>query len=430
MQYPNGKQAAVYLNLFLTLVVLACRAGFAPDVAFWTRWAAFMLEHGLGNAYQDASNNYPPLFNYFLFAYAKLASTPEKIVLNAHFIKVFVLPFDFAGALLAAWTFAPGNRDQRFTASLLLLANLAFVYNTVAWEQVDGLFSALVFGAVVLALRERAAWSAVLYVLALNAKTQAIIFLPPLLLLWAPLWWRTPRAGLAAAGSAVATQVLVLAPFAWGGDPNSLSRIGAVVAGGVDFYPYVSMNAHNWWQAAFEGGTSDAGRYAGLSYKHWGLLGFVAASAAALLPLARAAGRKLAQRRAFGPADYAPLLLSLGLLPVAFAYFNTQMHERYWHAALLFLASYGFLTGRYWLYGVFSLAYLLNLEAVLRYLGLKKYSVAVFSAPLGASLFTLVLVLGLVQLYRWARRTPDWPLLGPGRPPEVPSSTRPALAAG
>ena len=63
------------------------------------------------------------------------------------------------------------------------------------------------------------------------------------------------------------------------------------------------------------------------------------------------------------------MLLSLGLIPLAFCFFNTQMHERYWHPALLLLGAHAILTRRYVLFGVFSLAYYLNVEGSLHYLG-------------------------------------------------------------
>ena len=415
IEYPTRKHWVIYALLFALLILLTPRAGLPADVVFWERWGVYIFKHGLGNIYQIKDNNYPPLFHYVLLLFGKLSGSVEKLLHYRHFIKLFILPFDFASALLAAWIFAPGDRNQRFIASLLLLGNLAFVYNTVVWEQVDGMFSCLVFGAVVLALRQRAAISMVCYLLALNTKTQAIIFLPPLLLLWMPLWRRAPRTLLVGVCSAALVQLLVLAPFIWGGTQNSLGRIAHVVVHGVDFYPFVSMNAFNWWMAGFKGSTPDTLRYAGLTYKQWGLLSFALVSTIAMLPLARATWNKLYQRDAFSSKDYASLMLSFGLIPIIFTLCNTQMHERYWHPALLFLASYGFLTGRYFLYGMFSVAYLLNLEVVMQYLGLKKYGVAVFSSMFGASLFTLILAVGLFQLYRLTQQMHSWALRRPAK---------------
>lgn len=407
LRYPSTQHWVIYGLLFLLLLALTTTSGYEGDIAFWKQWATFTRQHGLGNAYLDPSNNYPPLFHYFLFALGKLTGSVEKLQYYIYSIKLFILPFDVAGALLAAWVFTPGGRNQRFTASLLLLANVAFVYNTVLWAQVDALYSFFVFGAVVLALRERAVGSVLCFVLAFNAKTQAVLFLPPLLLLWAPLGWRAPRIILSALGAAALLQLAILAPFIWGGERNTLPEIVRVVTHSVDFYPYTSMNAHNWWLFWTKSGiTPDTLQFLGLTYKQWGLLGFMVASTVLLLPLALLAWRKMQQRLVFGASDYAMLLLSLGLLPVAFTYFNTQMHERYWHAAFLFLAGYGFLRKRYFLYGLFSLAYFLNLEAEMHALGLKKYGTFIFSGIFGGALFSLVLIVGVVELYKLVRAAP------------------------
>ena len=145
---------------------------------------------------------------------------------------------------------------------------------------------------------------------------------------------------------------------------------------------------------------------------------FFAASALALLPLLLLTVRNLRRQRtapavaaAYSQDDFAQVLLSIGLIPLLFAFFNTQMHERYWHAAVLFLAAYGFLRRDYMLYIIVSVAYFLNLESVLRYLELRKYSVLVFEPRFVASLFALAIVVGLVKLYRLTAWRREWHLI-------------------
>lgn len=415
MQYPTRQHWSIYALLFALLVFLTPRSGAYFDLDYWERWAVYIFRHGLGNTYLYDDNNYPPLYQYLLWVYAKVTGSEAKLSHYRSFLKVLVLPFDFAGAILAVRVFGRGDANQRFLASLLLLLNVGYVYNTVVWVQTDALFSFFVFWAVVLALRERVAASVVAYVLAFSAKTQAIIFLPPLLLLWGLLWWRAPRTLLTSVGASAVVLLLVLAPFIWGGAQNTLPRIWYVVTHGADFYPYVTMNAYNWWTFwRWEAYTPDTLHYGALTYKQWGLLGFLTASGVLLLPAAVAAWRRLRLRAAFSPADAAPLLLTFGLVPIAFAYFNTQMHERYWHPAFLFLASYGLLTGRHALFGIFSVAYFLNLESVLHSLNLIKYGTALFSPALVGSLFSLILLVGTGLLYRAARDLPGWWQRAPG----------------
>ena len=93
------------------------------------------------------------------------------------------------------------------------------------------------------------------------------------------------------------------------------------------------------------------------------------------------------------------------------AFFNTQMHERYWHASLLFLASYAFLSRNYWPFALVSVAYFLNLEATLHFLDLHNYKVLIFNSRFVAGIFALAIVLAFSSLYRLARTSR--PVAGP-----------------
>lgn len=303
--------------------------------------------------------------------------------------------------------------------ALALLLNLGYLYNTLIWEQVDAIYTLFAFGAVVLAARQRNTGSVLCFVLALAAKTQAIIFLPPLLLLWAPRWWQRPsqlvRAALA--GGTLAT--LLLAPFIWGGRANSLPRIIEINLNAAHTFPVASMNAYNLWQLLLYPvnpmKVTDTLPFAGLTYRQWGLLLFGAASALALLPLL---GRAAYAARPSPAAPTPPLLsaagerdqdlglvlLSCGLIPLLFCFFNTQMHERYWHAAVLFLAAYGFVRRDYLPYILASVAYFLNLEGVLSFTGLLNFSADSirYKPHVTAVLFAGLIVLCFVKLYQLA----------------------------
>lgn len=414
------RQRATYtVLLFVLLLVLVPRAGHEGDLGYWRHWAGYIFEHGLGNVYQLEDNNYNPFYHYILWLYGASMGSMEKLQHYIHWLKGYTLVFDFAGAFWAA-SLVP-ERSRRFGLALLLLFNIAYLYNTLVWIQVDGIYSFFCFGAVVLAARRRPVASVLCYVLALAAKTQAIIFLPPLLLLWAPQWWHRPWQLVRAAGAGAGLAVLVLAPFIWWSWENYVPRIIEINQKAAGMYPLLSLNAYNLWFVLPVGDPlgSDQLLLAGLACHTWGLLLFGGFSALALGPLLAAAVRAvLAPAAAAGqpvPLPSLPLvLLSCGTIPLVFAFFNTQMHERYWHAALLFMAAYGFVRRDYLPYVLVSAAYFLNLEAVLRYLELLKYGVLLFMPPFVAGLFGLAILLNIVKIYGLAREQRQLALLAAG----------------
>jgi hypothetical protein len=408
------QQVAYTILLFVLLLLLVPRAGYEGDVAFWVRWATYIFEHGLGNVYQVPDNNYNPLYHYILWLYGCLMGSVEKLKYYSHFLKAFTLVFDFIGAFWAA-SLVP-ERSRRFGLVLALLLNVAYLYDTLLWVQVDSIYTFFAFGAVVLAVQRRPVASLLLYVLALASKTQAIIFLPPMLLLWAPQWWQRPGRLVQGVVAAAALATLLVAPFVWWSWENYLPRIIEINATAANFYPRLSMNAFNFWYLVTTydspSEVSDLLPFAGLTFRSWGLLLFFGSAAVALLPLLVAAVRSLRPRAAGpGPApSLALVLLSCGMVPLLFTFFNTQMHERYWHPALLFLAAYGFVRRDYVPFILLSAAYFFQLERMLQHLLLLHYDVLLFRPRFVAALFGLLIGLVLWKIYRLA----PWRASGPG----------------
>jgi len=406
--YPLRSHWLLYLLLFTLLIVLTPQTGYSTDVSCWVAWATHMDAHGLTSGYEVDSNNYNPLYQYVLFGFGRLAHSAGHIYRYRHMLKMVTLLFDFWGAIWAVRQFGWGDSNQRFLLSLLFLFNAGYLYNTVVWEQVDAILGTLAFAAVVQALRQRTASSMVFFVLTINMKSQGIVFLPPLLLLWVPQWWQAPRRLALGLGLAAATELLLLLPYIVAGN---VMKIFHMIYDVVGYFPITSMNCYNMWIWLVNPyDVPDFNTFAGHTYKQWGVLTFCLASAVVLLPLGLAALNKLRHRAVFGADDYALVLLSLGLIPLVFCFFNTQMHERYWHPALLLLGSHAILTRRYFLFMLFSLAYFLNLEASFKYqLPMGSIHTAVIFLPkVVATMFGVVLAGGTWQLYRQANLRAIW----------------------
>jgi Gpi18-like mannosyltransferase len=406
------RSAGLYALLFGLLLLLAGSTAHEGDREAWRSWATHLGQHGLGNAYALPSLDYNPLYLYVLWLFGRLAGSAAAIQQYSHSLKAVTLLFDFGGALLAASLLQGAWR--RFGGSLWLLLNAGYLYNTLIWQQVDAIYTCLVFAAVLLALRQRLGLSLVLYVLALNAKLQAIVFLPLLGLLWLPLLRRRPRQLLPALGAAAGVQLLLLAPFVWGGERSYLARILQINFTAVSVYPYTTVNAFNIWVLLMPDAlfwVPDTLRKFGLSYRHWGLLAFGGASAVALAPLLRASWQRLRARAAFSVGQAPLVLLIGGLIPLVFCFFNTEMHERYWHPALLFLGAYALVSRRWLPYALVSLGYFLNLYVMFSHYH-HRPTWLVQHPQLVAALFAGALLSGFYCLWLEYRRPTAAPSIG------------------
>jgi hypothetical protein len=79
------------------------------------------------------------------------------------------------------------------------------------------------------------------------------------------------------------------------------------------------------------------------------------------------------------------------------------MHERYAHSALIFFFIYGVKSSNYWLYGLTSLAYFLNLERVLNAIPFLHIQTFIFDQRLIAVIYLIVLIIGIWKLYQLHR---------------------------
>ncbi len=378
------------------------------DRWYWMHWTRYCFEHELGSIYSfridgHVLTNYHPLYLHFLNAFSGFFSDWDTLYANLYRIKIFALGFDFLGAL-ARFLILP-REQRRPWLPLFLLLNLAYLYNSIVWGQIDSVFTVWSLLALIFGLRQRPDWAIVCYLLALNTKLQSIIFLPLVGLVLLPslrLQWRRVGWGLLTAGL---VQLLLLWPFIRAGQLPVMWQ--TLTTGSVDLYPRTSLSAFNFWYLFFGDNTlfvSDREYWGGWTYKQWGLLLFCLSSALSLLPLALRSLACTWRGEALAEDSAELVFLTACLVAVGFFYFNTQMHERYSHPALLMAFYYGALRGRYLLYLLLSLAYFLNLERVMQAFEWDYRSL--WFQPEGvALLFGLVLLLGLGALYR--PRGPD-----------------------
>lgn len=339
--------------------------GHAGDVWFWRTWALHIHQHGLANVYHS-NTDYLPLYHYILWVFVKIQGT--SLAIENHFtnLKLITLMFDFGTALILFNILKErlGNNLQALALTLLFALNVAYLYNTMIWFQVDSILAFFVLASVYAAYRKLALMAILLFVLAINFKLQAIVFLPVIGLLLLPqlVTSFSLRNLIIVTGAVAALQLLILLPFWMAGD---LDRVWSVISNSTERYPVVAAGAYNMWALFYdETSTSDQG------YRGIGLVLFFAFSLAALWPLLRKVFHIVVKREEV-QFELEHVLLIGALCGLAFFYFNTQMHERYAHPALLLVAGYSLLTRRFIPYVVISGAYFLNMDQILDHFRVK-----------------------------------------------------------
>jgi Gpi18-like mannosyltransferase len=395
--------------LFIFLALLSpVLPGHTFDNECWRNWAYFIRDQGLRNVYHS-NTDYLPLYHYVLWAFGKTQSGFDGLMRHLPYLRAFTLVFDFIGIwYVYQWT---GKKTAFSLLCFFSFMNVAFSYNTVIWGQVDGIMATLSFLSVYYAWKKKVLVSTLLLLLALNMKLQAIIFIPVwgLLCLQAVVQKKNylliPYSLLAAA----ALQFLILLPFMQ--EKGAIGSIWALVNNAVGRYPWLSMNAYNFWHLAGPADlmhVEDKLPFIGsMSYKTTGLILFFVSSFIALLPILNWTIKNI---RGI-PADLSPLTIwtSCSLVALVFFFFNTQMHERYSHPAFLFLTAYAFYSRRFLAYSIFSLAYFLSLERAMgsgdgaTLLHLRSYNHFIFDPRLIALLYLSVIVLLMIRLYRPVR---------------------------
>lgn len=373
--------STIILLLGVLTLIGAKVGGFWFDMECFKIWSAHIHTDGLSCTYTHW-NNYMPVYQYIMKLYGVMMGTEARILEYVRLLKGFTLAFEFLG-LWFVWKWI----DKRTDFLLLLcvnMLNIAYSYNSVIWGQVDGIHTMMVFAAIYYGCERKIMLSAVWYLLAMNMKLQAIVFLPPLALIYlyhvldTKKWQLIPYVVLMVSIG----QALILWPFLR--IENGIALFWKQVTSATSIYPQVSLKAMNFWNLVVSGDTEQIPDkeifISGLSYRMVGLLLFFASSFAALWPLLNMVWNKLAGK-AITMLAKEKIWLVCALIAILFYFFNTQMHERYCHPAWIFLTAYAFYSGRFLPYILFSAAYLLNMERVMRFLWLPNYDRFFFFSP-------------------------------------------------
>lgn len=398
------KQYIVFASLlFSVLLFIVPERSHDGDIICWLRWINFIKTHGLMNVY-NSDTEYLPAFQYILYFFSLSKATIEEVALNIKYFKLIMFMIHLGSSYMVfhfLYKLAPQINIQN---GIFYLLNIAVLHNTLVWGQVDEFISFFMVMSLYFIFKGNTRLGLISFLLALNFKYQAIIFAPVILFMALPVYWgKKFKTIMADIGCLVLLQFVIFLPFILSGKIGDIWRVISTL---VDSQPYISANAYNIW-FAFIGSDArwlkDSEIFYFFTYKQWGMALFFISGTIALFPIFLWSLKRLL-KRSVNELNLNMALLSWGILPMIFFFFCTQMHERYAHAAIIFLVLYSIIDKKWTIGFLASLAYLLNVEAVLKSLSFQNYGVLIFDSKFIALLFFIVIVLCLYELYKIASK--------------------------
>jgi len=390
------------LMLFLLYAIILPRVYMTHDMGAFRDWALYIHRHGLQNAY-GSQTNYPPVFLQALYIYDLLQGTEANIIAHINNIKLLFLFFDFLPVIVLC---AFRQRILSFHIPYLyLLINVAYLFNSMVWGQMDSMYVNVVFLAMIAGVFYPAA-AAMLFVLAVNIKFQSIMFAPVLgiIMLYSIKDLKTI---VISAVLAVAVQVLIFMPFIVS---NNVGSVIYMYTHSVGYYPRVSISAFNLWylilpQNPYEQNDSQPFLFA--TYRNIGLLMFAVSSCAVLLVILKHMWQAKKKNIQLTDWHYQLLFLGSAMITFCFFYFNTQMHERYAHALVVFSFFYGVVSKNYRLYALISIPYFLSLDKAFSfpdgYLPIIHYKI-IYASRIIAIWYTAAFIYSTYLFYNLAKK--------------------------
>ncbi|MFN8284807.1 MAG: hypothetical protein U0U67_16405 [Chitinophagales bacterium] len=356
---------------YVAYVFLMHKWGHQGDMEFWIDWSKYIFNYGFTHVYDNPSCNYLPLYLYVLRFHASIQGNLQDIQDNMYTIKYYTIFFDVIGAYLAVWYIK--DEFKKLFYFVLLMLNVAYFYNSALWAQVDAIFTFFGFAAIILALEKKTVLSALSLLIALNFKLQALVFIPIVGLILLPQL--ISKDGIKKIITAVLIgafiQILILWPFI---SNDRMYQVMNVITGSVDKYPYPAVGAFNLWSLLLFNRTiegmydiKDTVKFGFMTYKQIGSLLFFSATFLAVFPLMKHLYQKYIKHTE-SRFLLSNIFLIAAMIAMNFYFLNTQMHERYFHPAMISLAAYAFYSGRFFPLILGSVAYFINLERICWYL--------------------------------------------------------------
>ena len=371
--------------------------GFPSDIACFGSWALRVYEQGFANFYAlDVFTDYPPGYIYILYFIGGILHNLKIDMFSVSGLLLLKLPSILCDMGAGICLYHMGKKFLKKGYALipvaLYLFNPAVLFNSVVWGQVDSVFMLIILLFCIAISEGRTVPAYFIFAAGILLKPQTLIFAPLLLFgiyefeILKFKDWKTFLKHLAGGLCAIGSIFLAMLPF-------GLDKVLPQYTNTLGSYPYVSVNAYNFWALLGLNWDSQNTAVLGTTYSTIGtiILVFLTILSAIMFEALR---RKNAKERYF--------LTGAFLITTTFM-FSVRMHERYWYPAMLLLLITYILsrkTSFLHTYLLVSLAHFLNVLHVLKYYHPQHYY-EIEHTVIKLSAITLVVVLYFyIQLIR------------------------------
>lgn len=315
--------------LILRLIIAAVNQGFPSDIACFYSWSNMAYEGGLENFYTSgAFADYPPGYIYILYVLGFFHSVFKADYMSVTSLLILKLPAilsDIATGILI-YKVAEKNttKSRALFISALYFLNPTVILNSCVWGQVDAVMGFLLFLMCYLLMQKRMILSYITYGVGVLIKPQMLIFTPLIIygflenVIFDKFDKKKLGYNLLGGISVILGMVIVCYPF-------GVQNIIKLYTETLGSYPYVSVNAYNFWALLGKNWTLQEDKLLFMSYQNWGTIVILLVVAAATVFFYKARKK---ESKYFTTA--AVLMISMFL-------FSVRMHERYLFPAMALL---------------------------------------------------------------------------------------------
>ena len=333
------------------------------DVSCFQNWGNSALFNGVSYLYEEGIAPYPPLYLHVLKFNSGLTYflTGDITLLNKRYVFISKLIPTLCNLLVGlVLFFYLKKRDIKLAiiGMSLYLFNLALIYNTAYWGQVDSVAALFSFLSILFLINKKYPFSVFFITLSILTKFQTIVLVPVIgivILLGSGYkgWIKSFLAGFF-------TFILFFLPFIFKRIFLDAFRMSFGV---MDQFPFVTLNAFNFWHILspvapdWQMASRDTATLFGFSFKFWGLFLLAIYTLLVVYQLIKKRSTKN---------------ILLGAASMAFAFFMlpTQIHERYLFPFFALMLLVVVIERKFlWVYITMSITYLLNLMMILGFSG-------------------------------------------------------------